>query len=179
MRQINRRFCFGLAVLSLVWFSGYPLPAAESQPNKASWDNVKQMLPDEQVRVVLNDGKSYRGLIEAASDEDMKIRIAGGDQTFAREDVSRVSVKATSNRGSNAAKGAGIGFLGGFALFTGAFANPLAGVVGGLIFGTPAGALIGTVLPTGGWHDVYRVPKKAKEQSAKARSGGALLPQGQ
>jgi hypothetical protein len=175
MNRLNRNVSLGLSVLGLVLLSGYPLSAFESQPGKANWDNVKQVLPNEQVRVVMNDGKSYRGLIETASDTDMKIRIAAGDQTFAREDVSRVSVKTTSSRGSHAAEGAGIGFLGGFALFTAATANPLAGVVGGLILGTPAGAVIGAVLPARGWHDVYRVPKNAKEQPAKASSGNAQL----
>jgi hypothetical protein len=91
------------------WWVSVPLRAAHPRPEKANWDNLKRLLPGEQVWVVLSDARSYHGLIQAASDEALVARILSGEKTFKREDILRVSSRGEPHRGRNAAIGAGIG----------------------------------------------------------------------
>ncbi len=62
MSQLKRTFCFGIAVSILGLTTGVRLGTARPRPEKANWENVKQLLPGEEIRLVLNDAKSYRGL---------------------------------------------------------------------------------------------------------------------
>ena len=177
MNRLKHSLYSGFVVSILGLMMGVQFAAAKPRPELASWDNLKRLLPGEEIRVVLNDGKSYRGLLQTVTDQEVAVRLATGDQTFARENILRISAKGESHRGRNAAEGAAIGALGVGAAISIAAANPL-GMFAGLFLGGGPGALIGAVLPTGGWRDVYRPPKKGKEESARAGSGGALPAQG-
>jgi len=138
-----------------------------AQSAKDSWDNVKQLKPGQQIRVVLNDAKSYTGQMGSVSDEGLVIRTGGGEQTVARQNILRVSSQGKSHRGRNAliglAVGAGAGVVIGVAspevgqgkCAQGSCINAEAPTLTGFV-GAAAGTALGAVLPTGGWHDVYR-----------------------
>ncbi len=165
MSQLKRTLCFGIAVSILGLIMGVQLGAAKPRPEKANWDNLKQLLPGEEVKVVLKDGKPHRGLLQTVTDEDLVLRQATGDQKFARQNILRVSSKGQSQRGRNAAIGAGIG-----AVAMGAAVAVAIGSGWGMLFGLPGGglgAIVGAVLPTGGWHDVYRVTKTSGRRSGE------------
>jgi hypothetical protein len=145
-----------------------------AQPLQNNWDNLRQLGPGQQIRIVLNDAESYTGQFQSASDERLVVRTGGTDQTFERQNVLRVSTRGTSHRGRNAliglAVGAGAGVIVGVAspeLGQGKCAQGScvdAGTVSILGFwGGVLGAGLGAVIPTGGWHDVYRAATKPKE----------------
>jgi hypothetical protein len=132
-----------------------------AQFSQNNWDNLKQLAPGQQIRLVLNDAKSYRGQFRAVSDEAIMARVATGEQTFERQNVLRVSAKGKSRRGRNVLIGAAIGAgLGGVAVgmdcHYGRGGCGAAGAVLGAPFAAALGAGFAAVIPTGGWHDVYR-----------------------
>jgi hypothetical protein len=147
-----------LTVLLVVLVSGIAVAAVK--PDPPNWDNLKQLVPGDQVQVVLNDAKSYRGQFESRSDEGMIVRLAAGEQTFARKDVLRVSTKGQPHRVRNALIGLGTGVGAGVAIAAGTSRNdPEAQSIGYAFippFAGGAGAAVGALMPTGGWHDVYR-----------------------
>jgi len=147
-----------IALLAIVSFA--PLAAAVPREDKRNWDNLKQLAPNQQVRIVLNDAKSYRGDFQSVSDGAVVVRVATGVQSFAKENVLRVSTNGASHPGRNALIGAVVGFGAGTAIVAAACASDdCRGAVApilGATAGTPAGALVGFLIPTGGWHDVYR-----------------------
>jgi hypothetical protein len=164
--QLKRTLCFGIVVSILGLTTGVRLGTARPRPEKANWENVKQLLPSEEVKVVLKDAKPHRGLLQTVTDEDLVLRLATGEQKFARQDILRVSSKGQSHRGRNAATGAAIG-----ALAMGAAAAGAIGSGWGMLLGLPGGglgAIVGAVLPTGGWRDVYRV--SSNEHLGQVRS---------
>lgn len=148
----------------VIWFVGSiaatPLRAADPRPEKANWDNLKQLAPGEEIRVVLNDAKSYRGQLQAVNDEAVVVRLPGGEQTFARQSVLRVSSKRQGHRTRNGLIGAAAGAAGGAGIGAAACPNDPECQVRtapvGLLIGLGVGATAGALLPTGGWHDVYR-----------------------
>jgi hypothetical protein len=136
-----------------------------AQPAKDSWGNLKQLASGQQIWIVLNDAKSYSGQFQSVSNDGIVLRLGKDNQMFERQNVLRVSTKGASHRKRNALIGAGIGFAVG--LGTGAAESASnrkewpqnkyteAGAIVGVGL-AGVGALIGAVLPTGGWHDVYR-----------------------
>jgi thiamine pyrophosphate-dependent acetolactate synthase large subunit-like protein len=139
-----------------------PLGTAEPQGNKANWENLKELASGQEIRVVLNDAKSFQGQFQSMSDESLVIGSAAGEQTFNKPSVLRVSFKGQGHRLRNAAIGAAIGFGVGAAIGA-AWANPGAYCCGRGVSAAVAGAgglaiggVTGAALPTGGWRDVYR-----------------------
>jgi hypothetical protein len=123
-----------------------------------SWDNLRQLVPGEGIRIVLNDAKSYRVTFESFDEGGIVVRTATGLQTYARDSVLRVSSKGQSHRLRNALIGAGIG-AGITAAGVGAsIRNDPEAINGVVVMPIVAlvGAGVGAVMPTGGWHDVYR-----------------------
>jgi len=109
---------------------------------------------------VLNDAKSYRGEFRSVSEGAIEVRVATGIQTFAQENVLRVSAKGASHLRRNALIGAVVGFGAGTAVIAvSCLSTDCKGSVSAILgatVGAPIGALVGFVMPTGGWHDVYR-----------------------
>lgn len=106
---------------------------------------------------MLNDARSYEAKFQSVTDDTVVVRLATGDQTFARPSVLRVSFKPASHRGRDALIGAGVGVAAGLAVaasdkdFT---AGTWAGdaVSCGLL-----GSAVGALVSKGAhWHDVYR-----------------------
>jgi hypothetical protein len=147
-----------MVLLGVVTF--VPLAAVAPRQNKRTWDNLKQLAPNEQVRIVLNDARPYKGEFQSVSEATILVRVATGVQTFARENVLRVLTKGMSRPRRNALIGAVVGFGAGTAVIAGACLcadcrGPVAPILGATV-GAPVGALVGFVMPTGGWHEVYR-----------------------
>lgn len=167
MLRTKGTLALGIMFVFLGVMMAIPLKAADTRNGSGNWDNLKKLAPGDQIQIVLNDAKSYRGEFQTVSDDAIVSRLETGEQTFVRQDVLRVSTKAQSHRGRNAliglAVGAGAGVIVAVAspeLGTGkceqrscidAGTVSALGVVGGAI-----GAGIGAVIPTGGWRDVYR-----------------------
>ena len=75
----------------------------------ANWANLKQLSAGQEIQVVLNDAKSYRGRFESVSQDTLMMRLETGEQSFDRKSLLRVSAKAGSHRLRNAALGGLIG----------------------------------------------------------------------
>jgi len=171
MNRAKHVVFFGLAFSTFASATGILLHAADRQPANASWENLKALKPGQEIRVVLNNVKSYQGEFQALSDDGISLRQAAGEQTLARRDILRVSSKAQKHRARNALIGAAVGA--GAGLGIGAAADHSASSCGGKTpcwgpffpnlgkevltpVGALAGAVVGAVIPTGGWQDVYR-----------------------
>jgi hypothetical protein len=175
MKSLRTFSPVGFLVLALLGacFSTGTASAHDPKGRSSGWDSLKSLTPGQEIRVVMNNVKSYQGEFESLSDGGITLRQAAGEQTLARKDILRVSQKIGQNHsGRNALigtiVGAGAGLVIGLTPYMiqrnctegPAFAcgyppNPHRAEaltpVGGL-----AGAAIGALIPTGGWHDVYR-----------------------
>lgn len=157
------------AVMGLVACAS--LAAAQSGGENAKWENSSQLAPGQRIRVVLNDAKTYEGKWQSMTDEAIVVRLETGDQSFARQNVLRVSTKGTSHRGRNVliglAIGAGAGVIVGVAspefgqgtCAQGSCVNAASVGLGGFLGGA-LGTGIGAAIPTGGWHGVYHAPER-------------------
>jgi hypothetical protein len=151
-----------LAILGSIVLAGQ----LSAQTGQDSWDNLKKLVPGEEIRIVLKDAKSYQGRFELVSDEALSVRLATGNQTFARQDILRVSVKTEPHRARNAIIGAAIGFGASFGIGAAVGSSRSkewpqnryaeAGAIVGGVVGAPVGAALGAFVSSGGWHDVYR-----------------------
>lgn len=152
-----------LAISILGFLLAPPASAGAPPADKANWDNLKQLSPGQEARVVLNDAKSFKGFVESISDEAIVLRVDRAPMTFPRQTVLRVSARGLSRRGRNALIGAGIGAgVGvGMAALTEASSSET-GEVGGPVMAASAalfgllGAGVGALFPTAGWTEVYR-----------------------
>jgi small nuclear ribonucleoprotein (snRNP)-like protein len=155
MNHPKHVFFFAL-ILSTFGATASPLRAARSD-----WDNLNNLNPGEQIRVVLKDAKSYQGEFKAVDGQGITLQRAAGAETFAQKDVHRVFVKGKNHLARNMVIGGAIGAV--------LFALPAAlaiahngdmpatpsGAVPWVVF-VPMGALVGAAMPTGQWREVYR-----------------------
>jgi hypothetical protein len=129
------------------------------------WDNVKRLPSNMQVRLSLTNGRKLRGGVLNVTDDSLVVAVSKSNQTFVRNNIARVAVRGQSHRGRNALIGMGVGA--GVGLAAGAGADHTCGRdcllgnnLGKAVF-TPLGAIlglgVGVAIPTGGWHDIYRV----------------------
>ena len=128
------------------------------QSAQNNWDNLKELASGQQVRIVLNDAKSYQGKLQSLTDDVIVVRLKTGDQTFERQSVLRVSRKRRPHRGRNALIGVGAGVLTLIAYdATGCQDCDQSTKIGDAAAGALLGAAVGALVPTGvGWHDLYR-----------------------
>lgn len=131
--------------------------AAAQSPD---WAAVKGIARDVEIRVSASDGKSIRGKFQSASDDSLILAASNAEQTVARAQIKRVSTKKKSHRLRNTLIGAGIG--GGTGAAIGASTHNDEGffAIAEEVLapsGAALGALIGALIPTGGWRDIYRV----------------------
>lgn len=139
-------------------------PALHAAQNPA-WDALKQLAPGQQIRVIMNDSRSYKGGFESVTDDVIVIHTKGGDRTLERQSVKLVSSRQAGHRGRHALIGAAVGAGAGLGMGTAidADCSPQAifctGNRGKAIL-TPAfgliGAGIGALLPAGSWQELYR-----------------------
>jgi hypothetical protein len=136
-----------------------------AQSAEGKWDNLKQIKPDQEIEIVTNDAKAYRGRMQSLRGDSMKVRLRSGDQTFERSNILRVAYKPKGRLHhikKGAAIGAGVGLLNGVfsdrcnsehvCMSTGKAISVSIAVSGSI------GAAIGAALPAGSWEVVYRSP---------------------
>jgi hypothetical protein len=165
MNKRARVLFLALALSAIGAATRLPLQAADPQAANPGWDNLKTLTQGQEIRVVLKDAKSYQGEFQSSSDDEITLRQPGGGQTLARQDILRVSSKGQKHRGRNALIGAAIGAGAGLGIGAALDRQSQNTIVPlhrwGIAVGAPLGALLGAgggaLLPTGGWHDVYRV----------------------
>ena len=154
-----------IAVSILGLATSASLRGVDTRP-EGQWNNLKHLAAGDEVRVVLNDGKSYAAKFQGFSDEAIVVRTFAGEQTFSRQDVLRVSAKKESHRmrnvliGAAAGCGAGLGIAAGYAAsqrkeYPQNHYFEVDGPILGVLFGGAGGGLA-AALSKGGWHDVYR-----------------------
>lgn len=151
-------------LLAISTFALTTIAPLRGQTGKSDWGNLRQVQSGQQVETVLKDAKSYRGTLQSVNDDGITIRVASDEQTFQQANVLRVSMKGKGHRLRNTVIGAGIGAGTGTALGA-AFCGPHAYCKAsqGISFGAPVvgliGAAVGVLMPTGGWHEVYRAAR--------------------
>lgn len=174
MKSLRTLSPAGFLVLALLGacFSTGTASGQDSKGRSSSWDNLKSLTPGQEIRVVMNNVKSYQGEFESLSDDGITLRQAAGEQTLARKDILRVSRKKGKNHQARnvvigAAVGAVLGLRIGINQYLGrnctegpAFSCAGPPTPGEAEILTPlgglAGAAVGAVIPTDGWHDLYR-----------------------
>jgi hypothetical protein len=167
MKRVKTTVCLGLLVLS----SGIATSSAfgEDNKNQAAWDKLKRLSAGQQIQVVQTDAKSTTGNFRSVTDEAIVVSTATGEQTISRQRVLRVSAKGPGHRKRNVLIGAGIGAGAGLGIGAAMDSSSKCGQTSFCLdifpnlgkevvtpLGAIAGAIIGAVLPTGGWHEVYR-----------------------
>jgi hypothetical protein len=166
MRKVMCHACIGLMVLSLGFAMNPVFGSDNTVKNQASWDNLGQLLPGQEIRVRQNDAKTIRGNFRSVSDEAIVLTLTIGDQTISRPNIHRISIKGKGHRGRNTLIGAGIGAGAGIGIGAADKGCPAgSGCIGlsrggtiaiGAGAGVILGAIVGAVIPSGGWRDIYQ-----------------------
>jgi len=168
MRRVNSVVCLGFLFLSWGIATSPVLGGDNSGKNQANWDKLKSLSPGQEIQVVQNDAKSTSGNFRSTTDEAIVVSTASGEQTISRQSILRISSKGKGHRKRNALIGAGIGAGAGAGIGAAidASANSGSGSFGpwfphlGIEMVTPlgaiVGAIVGAVIPSGGWHEIYR-----------------------
>lgn len=132
----------------------------------SNWASVKQLAAGSEIQVTITDGRKIVGAFQSATDDDLLVQTPKSPETLARLTIAKVSMNGRSHRLRNAlvgfGGGAGVGLIVGAVSDSGCPKDgcfPVGKNLGKEVF-TPLGALIGVtvgaLLPTGGWHDLYR-----------------------
>ena len=136
--------------------------AVAAQTNASSWDTVKALAAGTDVRV-MDGSRTVNGKIERVTDEAIVVTSAKRQESFRQQDVTRVSLKKSGHRRRNALIGLGVGAGVGFGVGVAADASCTGFCFGGnfgkAIFtpmGAIAGVLVGALLPSGGWREIYK-----------------------
>jgi hypothetical protein len=150
-----------LRVVALLFSALVANVAAQAQTG--SWANLSQLAPGTETRVTLSGGRTLRGSVQTVTSDSLAINAAKSQEKLSRTEIKKVETKRPGHRGRNALIGLGIGAGGGLAIGAGIdsgdhgwFPNLGKAIV------TPLGAIVGTIvgvlIPSGGWHEVYRTP---------------------
>jgi hypothetical protein len=146
-----------------------PVSLPLSAQTTGNWDAVRHFSADQPIRVSLADGRSLQGKFQSATDGELLLSTAKAQETLARADITKVATKGTNHRVRNAVIGLGVGA--GAGLGAGAIADhesackqppgcllnfPNLGKEVLTPVGAIAGLIVGAVIPSGTWHDVYR-----------------------
>jgi hypothetical protein len=155
---------FGLLALLLVGLAGNAAAERQATPSE-KWARVTQVAPGTEIRVTLVGGRTIRGYLQKATADSVAVNATTSQEMLLRAEITRVQLRHESHRGRNALIGLGIGAGGGLAVGAAVDLSRRGGSwdwfpnAGKEVF-TPLGAIIGTVvgavIPTGGWHEVYR-----------------------
>jgi hypothetical protein len=151
-------------------FLGLVLCALSLNAQSAGWPAVAALTPGTEIRVdtAARKMRGVQGLLRSVSDDALIFtpskKGSQGEVTIPRQDVTRLSVKKQSHRTRNTLIGAGIGGAAGLGIglasrCDGKFVCPVSdGAItgGGAAAGAVVGAIIGALMPSGGWHEIYK-----------------------
>jgi hypothetical protein len=163
MKDHTKRLLFpGLATLLMQSMAIVSLAAAHP-PENTNWNNLSQLAPGSEIKIVLGNKKSYQGKFQSLSDEAIVVRLGHGVRIFDRQNVLRVLTKGKSRRLRNTLIGAAVGAGAGLAFGGAADAEDF------FHFSTTGqnykifipsfavvGAIVGAALPARRWHKVYQ-----------------------
>lgn len=125
----------------------------------SGWTNLRQMKPGQQIRIVLNDARSYTGRFQSADDKAIMLRSHGTDRTLGRSEVRRVTVRSGGHRARHVVIGAAIGVGAGVGAGAAIGSSSYVTRSKAIAVAAPAlgvlGAAIGAAVPSGGWTTVY------------------------
>jgi hypothetical protein len=135
-----------------------------------NWANVQGVTVGAEVRV-RTGSKTVRGQLQSVTADLLVLNVKNSQQMITRQEATRVSVKKKNHRLRNTLLGLGIGAGAGLVIGAATDANckPLLPGGGSCFLGnnigkeifTPLGAavglIVGAVIPSGGWRDVYRL----------------------
>jgi hypothetical protein len=132
-----------------------------AQSNSSNWNNVKELTAGTDVRIT-RASHNVSGKIVSVTDETMVVSSGKGQETFKQQEVTRVSLRKKGHRARNALIGLGVGA--GVGLGVGGAADAdcsglCFGNLGKAVFtplGAIAGLLVGALLPSGGWREIYK-----------------------
>lgn len=136
--------------------------AAAAQSPAQNWNNVKALAAGTNVRVAAG-ARTVSGQVQGVADDSIAVDSGKGQEMFTRQEVMRVSVKERGHHARNILIGTGVGA--GIGLGVGAavarcksFCVVSTGEVVAVSTGGLAavGAIIGAVIPTGGWREIYK-----------------------
>jgi hypothetical protein len=136
------------------------LPLHTAGRVEAHWESLNQLTSGQRIRVVLSGNKSYQGEFQRIDDQSIVIHEATGEEAFTRASILRVSSKARSHRTRNTLIGAAVGAAAGLGVGAATDKPGIFPNAGKEIFtpmGAIVGALVGLIIPSGGWHDIYRL----------------------
>jgi len=133
------------------------------QTNVSDWNAVKALPAGAQVRIAAGP-RTVTGKIDRVADDVLAVTTGKGQEMFDRQQVSVVSVQKPSHRKRNTLIGLAVGSGAGLGIGIASRPKPdqLQIVSSGEVVGvcTAAGSLVGTivgvVIPTGGWREIYR-----------------------
>jgi hypothetical protein len=150
--------CIGLMALSLGFAMNPVFGSDSSVKNQASWDNLNQLYPGQEIRIKRIDAKTIRGNFRSVSDEAIVIILTSGDQIISRSGVRRISIRKNGHRWRNTLIGVGIGAGAGYGFGAANEDNFMRGAstITGVFLGVIVGAIGGAVIPSGGWRDIYK-----------------------
>jgi len=136
--------------------------AASAQSPAQNWNNVTALAAGTPVRISVGS-RTVRGQVQGVTDDSLAVNSGKGQERFTRQDVARVSVKERGHHARNiligAAVGAGIGLgVGAAVARCKSFCVVSTGEVVAVSTGgfAAVGAIIGAVIPSGGWREIYK-----------------------
>lgn len=141
--------------------------AATAQSPAQNWNSVKTLPVGTTIRISVGS-RIVNGDVQSVTDDSLAVNSGRGQEMFMRQEVTRVAVKKKGHRLRNSMIGLGIGTGAGIGIGLGVgHANDCrsgflcgidtaaGGAVGGAI-GLVGGTIVGALLPTGGWREVYK-----------------------
>jgi hypothetical protein len=138
--------------------------AAQHVKPISSWENLNGLVRGTEIRVTLTNGTTVHGFLQSVTADTVAINAAVGQPTLRQQDIRRVATRRAGHRGRNTLIGLGVGTAVGLGIGAAFDAKvpdywfPNAGKAIASPLGALFGTVIGVVLPTGGWRDVYRAP---------------------
>jgi hypothetical protein len=153
-----KHLLFCLAVISIA-------ATALAQSNATDWNTVKALATGADVRLTTGF-RTVHGQVLRVSDGNIVLALGKGQEMFSQQEVLRVRLRGDSHRGRNsliglgggAAIGAIIGAAAhqdctGFCIF---YTSRGTDTAAGAVVGGGLGAIIGALIPTRSWLEIYR-----------------------
>jgi len=144
-------------------------PLLTAQPSsKSDWGNLNKLTAGDEIRITVVPRGPIRGRFQRLTNESLIVATPGKEESLDRASIASVAVKGESHRKRNALIGLAVGAGTGLTIGAIADANDcknrnnclnILPNIGKEVL-TPVGALlgvtVGALLPTGGWHEIYR-----------------------